>query len=367
MRIPASVVLLFSAAASATVLAAQIASKVDFQREVQPIFRRQCFECHGPDQQMNGFRLDRRADALRGAGQTNIGPGNAEGSRLYHRLIGAKFGMQMPPAGPLSASEIAIIKSWIDQGAEWPDDVADDRPFAPVDAEAQRLIMLIRSGERAAAERMVRDNPRVARMKGAGGSTPLMFAALYGDQDLMSRLLAAGADPGAANTVGATVLMWAVPDVDKLQLVLDLGVDVNARSDDRRSALDIAAGTIGAAPAVRLLLEYGATAVSLLSDFSPLREAARVDSPEAFAMILEYGADAKEDSAVSATFLRTNCFKCAQLAGLAGSGPLARVPPPNRGLRPVLPEAPAAARSQPARVASMTPAVIRAAVIAACR
>ena len=30
---------------------------------------------HGSDQQMNGFRLDRRADALRGGGQTNIGPG----------------------------------------------------------------------------------------------------------------------------------------------------------------------------------------------------------------------------------------------------------------------------------------------------
>ena len=100
------------------------APRVDFGREVQPILRDRCYGCHGPDQQMNGFRLDRRADALRGGSQTVIGPGNAEGTLLYRRLVDTNAGARMPPSGPLPAAEIAVIKAWIDQGVEWPDDLA---------------------------------------------------------------------------------------------------------------------------------------------------------------------------------------------------------------------------------------------------
>ena len=45
--------------------AAQGPAKVDFGREIQPLFREHCIECHGPSQQMRGLRLDRRRDALR--------------------------------------------------------------------------------------------------------------------------------------------------------------------------------------------------------------------------------------------------------------------------------------------------------------
>jgi ankyrin repeat protein len=341
--------------------AAQVPARVDFGRDVQPIFRDYCYSCHGPDQQMNGFRLDRRADALRGGGQTNIGPGNADGSRLYHRLIGTKFGSQMPPTGPLTADQISIVKAWIDQGAEWPDALAGNTVAFPIDADAERLIALIRDGDRPAAERMLRGNPGVARKRGAGGSTPLMAAALYADAGLVRQFLAAGADPNLANAVGATALMWAVPDVDKLRALLDAGADINAHTEENRTALVIAAGIVGSRPAVNLLLEYGAAAWAPLagSNPGPLREAARVDSPDTFRLLLEYGAD---PSVVSEIYLRTNCFECARLVGRTGSGPLARVPPPDRGLRPAFP---ASLSTTPARLAgatAATPAAIRAAV-----
>ena len=98
-------------------MAAPAPATVDFQRDVQPIFREHCISCHGPTQQMSGLRLDRRADAMRGGSQSDIGPGNAHGSRLYHRLIGTAFGQQMPPPGPLSDAQIEIIEQWIDEGA----------------------------------------------------------------------------------------------------------------------------------------------------------------------------------------------------------------------------------------------------------
>src|ERR1700752_460317 len=102
------------------VLFGQTPPKVDFRRDVQPIFRARCYECHGPSLQMNGFRLDRRHDAMKGGTIPVIGPGNAAGSRLYLKLIGGQYGPQMPPAGPLTPAQIEIIKTWTDRGAEWP-------------------------------------------------------------------------------------------------------------------------------------------------------------------------------------------------------------------------------------------------------
>src|SRR6185369_6093560 len=118
----------------------QTPARVDFATDVQPIFRQSCIGCHGPSQQMAGFRLDRRRDAMRGGTIAVIGPGNSDGSRLYRRLIDSEFGAQMPPTGALTPDKVAIIKAWIDQGAEWPDALAGDQPSMPADPEASRLI-----------------------------------------------------------------------------------------------------------------------------------------------------------------------------------------------------------------------------------
>ena len=120
-----------------------------------------CVSCHGPTQQFGGLRLDRRADALRGGSQTDIGPGNADGSRLYHRLIGTAFGQQMPPAGPLTHEQIEIIRQWIDEGAEWPDAASGETPPPPVDADAVRLMAAIRDDDRAVIDALLRAKPRV--------------------------------------------------------------------------------------------------------------------------------------------------------------------------------------------------------------
>ena len=50
---------------------AQDRGKIDFGRDVQPILKAHCIECHGPKQQKNGFRLDRR---LRGCGDGRMRP-----------------------------------------------------------------------------------------------------------------------------------------------------------------------------------------------------------------------------------------------------------------------------------------------------
>jgi hypothetical protein len=168
---------------------------------------------------------------MRGGSQTDIGPGNAGGSRLYHRLIGTAFGTQMPPAGPLSDEKVEIIQHWIDEGAVWPDAASGETAPPAVDPDATRLMASIRSDDRHAIDSLLLSNPRVATSRGALGATPLMAAALYGDAALVRRLLAVGADPNAADMFGVTPLMWALPDVGKMQALLDAGADVNARSE----------------------------------------------------------------------------------------------------------------------------------------
>jgi mono/diheme cytochrome c family protein len=195
------IVLAIAFVAAAATAAGQPAA-VDFERDVQPIFREHCVGCHGATQQLSGLRLDRRSDAMRGGGQSDIGPGNANGSRLYHRLIGTTFGQRMPPAGPLGSADIEIIRQWIDEGARWPDAAAGEAEPAPADLDALRLIGAIRDGDAKAVDVQLLGGPRLATSRGASGTTPLMAAALYSDAALVRSLLAYGADANAADTAG---------------------------------------------------------------------------------------------------------------------------------------------------------------------
>src|SRR6266568_6248037 len=41
-------------------------NRIDFGRDIQPIFEASCFKCHGPEKPKSHFRLDNRAAALKG-------------------------------------------------------------------------------------------------------------------------------------------------------------------------------------------------------------------------------------------------------------------------------------------------------------
>ena len=97
-------------------LATASPAPADFAKDIQPIFIKRCAGCHGPQQQMNGLRLDNRDSAMK-----VIVPGKSAESKLVTRIASQKKGFMMPPVGaPLSEAEIATIKTWIDAGAKWP-------------------------------------------------------------------------------------------------------------------------------------------------------------------------------------------------------------------------------------------------------
>ncbi|MCF7787897.1 MAG: DUF1553 domain-containing protein [Prosthecobacter sp.] len=103
--------------------AAVPAFAVDFVREVQPIFSKHCYECHGANKQKNDYRLDIKAIALTGGEDhaPNIVPGKSAESPLFRFVSGADAKIAMPPKSKLSSAELEVIKRWIDEGAVWPE------------------------------------------------------------------------------------------------------------------------------------------------------------------------------------------------------------------------------------------------------
>ena len=102
-------------------------AKVDFAKDIQPIFQSHCYKCHGETSSKNGLRLDRKLDALKGGDSGKvINPGNASDSILYRYIAALPNALAMPPKGPaLSSKEIELFKTWINQGAKWPDDSSE--------------------------------------------------------------------------------------------------------------------------------------------------------------------------------------------------------------------------------------------------
>lgn len=97
-------------------------SAVDFGREVQPIFAKRCFSCHGPDKAKSGLRLNERKSALAEAdsGERAVVPGDLEHSELIRRIASTDAAERMPPEGPpLTPRQIGVIRRWIEQGAGW--------------------------------------------------------------------------------------------------------------------------------------------------------------------------------------------------------------------------------------------------------
>jgi hypothetical protein len=104
------------------------APKIDFVRDIQPIFKASCQKCHGPEKPKGQFRLDVRALAMKGgvSGKAIL-PGNSKESRIVRLLLEKDDENRMPQKAPaLAPAKIELLRAWIDQGAAWPDAAAGD-------------------------------------------------------------------------------------------------------------------------------------------------------------------------------------------------------------------------------------------------
>ncbi len=121
----------FAAEIDKTKLPAAAMRTIDFAADIAPIFSKHCYSCHGPEKQKNNFRLDLKAAALKGGDDfaPDILPGKSADSPLIHFVSGLVEDKLMPKKGDrLSSEQIGLLRAWIDQGANWPDDLSALKP-----------------------------------------------------------------------------------------------------------------------------------------------------------------------------------------------------------------------------------------------
>jgi hypothetical protein len=102
-----------------------------FEGKVRPLLESHCYNCHGPNKQKAGLRLDSRGAMMRGGESGPIlEPGNPKSSRLIE-VIRYDGDVQMPPRRKLDEAEISILTRWAQSGAEWPESAAEAPAPAP--------------------------------------------------------------------------------------------------------------------------------------------------------------------------------------------------------------------------------------------
>ncbi|MDA0833210.1 MAG: DUF1553 domain-containing protein [Planctomycetota bacterium] len=98
-------------------------SKIDFVVQIKPLLDTHCLSCHDNDDPQSDFKVaslgSMKVGGLRGPA---VVPGDPEASWLLKSLVGTDDLPRMPhEQEPLTADEIALITTWIKQGAEGPE------------------------------------------------------------------------------------------------------------------------------------------------------------------------------------------------------------------------------------------------------
>lgn len=120
---------------------------VDYNREVRSILSKNCYACHGPDDEHRkaGLRLDLRDVAVKEleSGMTAIVPGKSGDSELYIRVTSDNPAEKMPPKNSgreLTAAETATLKRWIDEGAAYTEHWSFVKPARPALPETRNPV-----------------------------------------------------------------------------------------------------------------------------------------------------------------------------------------------------------------------------------
>jgi len=113
------------------------AEKVDFARDVQPILHTRCAGCHGGDKLQGGLSVSTRTALLKKA----VIPGSSAKSPLIARLTATGPGRMPLGQAPLGDREIGVLRSWIDEGAEWHADTSIEprRPKVPANGHTHPI------------------------------------------------------------------------------------------------------------------------------------------------------------------------------------------------------------------------------------
>ncbi|HMP05900.1 MAG TPA: hypothetical protein PJ982_06080 [Lacipirellulaceae bacterium] len=180
--------------------AARGAELVDFETQILPIFAERCVGCHGPEKQQGRLRLDAGDQIAAFRKETLLVAGKPDESELLRRLTLPEDDNRRMPKGadPLPAEQVALIRTWIEQGAvltaaaavsppaaETP--TAEAEPFVPGEEDPELAKLPPTSAE------------AIAAIEAAGGSV----MPLFGSSPLLQVSFARSAHPAGDEAVAA--------------------------------------------------------------------------------------------------------------------------------------------------------------------
>jgi hypothetical protein len=97
-------------------------ANVTYNVDIKPILEASCVECHGEEKQKGELRLDSKEATIKGGEEGPIFEVGKSGESILITTI-SRVGDEenwMPPIDkgePLTLEQIALIRAWIDQGA----------------------------------------------------------------------------------------------------------------------------------------------------------------------------------------------------------------------------------------------------------
>jgi hypothetical protein len=136
----ASLALIFIAGPASSLAA----GKVSFNRDIRPILSDKCFHCHGPDSKTReaDLRLDTREGLFSEIDDIfPVVPGHPEKSELMVRILSTDKDEVMPPPKAhktVKPEEVALLRAWIEQGAEYQGHWSFVAPVKPTAPETER-------------------------------------------------------------------------------------------------------------------------------------------------------------------------------------------------------------------------------------
>jgi len=95
-----------------------------FELKIRPVLAAKCMECHGPDVQESGLRIDSRDLLLKGSEKYPVVVSGDPTASVLMTAIKQETDLQMPPDEKLTDAQINDFQMWIKMGMPWPDDQA---------------------------------------------------------------------------------------------------------------------------------------------------------------------------------------------------------------------------------------------------
>ncbi|MGH8017080.1 MAG: PSD1 and planctomycete cytochrome C domain-containing protein [Opitutaceae bacterium] len=156
--------------ASAMAAAAAVRpERIDFNRDIRPIFNESCVVCHGGVKMSGNISFVFREDATRAgeSGHITIKPGEPENSELIARLTTKDPEKRMPPVDhgdALAPEQIALFRQWIEEGAQWAEHWAfvAPKPQAVPDLDPAAAARARTPVDRFIIDRLARENLALA-------------------------------------------------------------------------------------------------------------------------------------------------------------------------------------------------------------